>query len=78
MSVSAEADIIRRMLGEGRLTHVNEEGHVAELFGRCPDDGTGSPVYRVSRAGHRIVEVVLRCPSCGHELNASPEMMHLR
>jgi hypothetical protein len=78
MSVSAEADVVARMLDEGRLTYVDQDGHTRELFGSCPDDGSSAPVYRVDRAGHRIVDVVLRCPSCGHDFTAAPASMHLR
>jgi hypothetical protein len=78
MSVSAEADVVARMLDEGRLTHVDQDGHTLELFGSCPDDGSRAPVHRVNRNGRRIVEVMLRCPSCGHDFTAAPESMHLR
>jgi hypothetical protein len=78
MSVSAEADTIQRMLSEGRLTHLDEDGHSLELYGACPDDRTGASVHRVSRSGYRIVEVVLRCPSCGQDFVATPDIMHLR
>jgi len=78
MSVSAESDVVRRMLDDGHLTHVDEGGHMLELFGACPNDGIAASVYRVTRAGHRIVEVVLRCSSCGRDFIAEPEAMHLR
>jgi hypothetical protein len=78
MSISAETDIIRRMLSEGRLTHVDEDGHITELYGHCPDDRSTAPVHRVNRAGKRIDEVVLRCPTCGEDFTAAPEAMHLR
>jgi hypothetical protein len=78
MSVAAEADVIRRMLYEGHLTRIDEGGHARAIYGTCPDDGADAPVRRVSRAGRRIVEVVLRCPSCGRDFAAAPEAMHLR
>lgn len=78
MSIATETEIIRRMLSEGRLTHTMEDGHLAELYGRCPDDNATAPVYRVSRSGNRIDEVVLRCPSCGADFSAAPEALHLR
>ena len=78
MSVAAESDVIRRMLDNGQLTHVDEGGHTRELFGTCPDDRSTASVHRVSRAGNRIVEVVLRCPSCGEDFTAGAEALHLR
>ncbi len=78
MSVAAEATVIRRMLDEGHISQVDTEGHVREICGPCPDDGVSAPVYRLSRAGRRIIEVVLRCPSCGHDFAVAPEAMHLR
>lgn len=78
MSVAAEANVIRRMLDEGHISQVDAEGHVREIVGPCPDDGVSAPVYRVSRAGRRIIEVVFRCPSCGRDFAATPEGTHLR
>ena len=78
MSIAAETDIIRRMLSEGHLTHVDEDGHITELYGHCPDDNSTAPVHRVSRAGSRIDEVVLLCSTCGKDFTAAPEDMHLR
>jgi hypothetical protein len=78
MSVSAESDVIRRMLDEGHLTHVDEDGHTRELFGTCPDDRSTASVHRVSRAGIRIIEVVLRCPSCSQDFTAGADALHLR
>jgi hypothetical protein len=78
MSVAAEADVIRRMLYEGHLTRIDNDGHARAIYGACPDDGADAPVHRVSRAGGRIVEVVLRCPTCGHDFTAAPEGMYLR
>ena len=78
MSVRAEADVVRRMLDEGRLTHIDQDGHSLELCGSCPDDGSRAPVHQVSRVGHRIVEVVLRCPFCGDDFTAEPADMRLR
>lgn len=78
MSIAMETEIIRRILSEGRLTHVDADGHTTELYGRCPDDNASAPVHRVSRVGNRIDEVVLRCPTCGQDFTVAPEAMHLR
>jgi hypothetical protein len=78
MSIGAEAEIIRRMLSEGRLTHVDPDGHITELYGRCPNEDSTAPVHRVERVGNRIAEVVLRCPTCNTDFIAAPEAMHLR
>lgn len=78
MSVSVESGVIQRMLNDGHLTHVDEDGHTRELFGTCPEDRSTASVHRVSRAGNRIVEVVLRCPSCGEDFTAGADALHLR
>ncbi len=77
MNVSTEVDHIRCMLDEGRLVREDEAGHQRELRSSCPADGTGAPVYRVSRSGQRLIEVVFRCPSCARDFPAPPERMHL-
>jgi hypothetical protein len=77
MSVTAEVDRIRHMLDDGLLTQMDEAGHQHELRARCPTDDVGAPVYRVSRSGQRVIEVVFRCPSCGQDFSVSPEQMHL-
>ena len=77
MSLLTEVDLIRRMLDEGRLAHTDEDGHEHELRARCPSDDTSAPVYRVSRSGQQVIEVICRCPSCGQDFTASPERMHL-
>ena len=78
MSVAAESEVVRRMLDDGHLTHVDEDGHARELFGNCPADRSTASVHRVSRAGNRIVEVVLRCPICGQDFTAGADALHLR
>jgi hypothetical protein len=78
MSVATETDIIRRMLSEGRLTHIDESGHIIELYGNCPHDDSIAPVHRVIRIGYRIDSLVMRCPSCGEDFTATTEGLHLR
>ena len=78
MSVTEEADVIRRMLDEGRLARTDDASHLRELYGACPNDGANAPVRRVTRSDRRITEVVFRCPSCGHDFVASAEGMTLR
>jgi len=78
MSVAGETDVIQRMLNDGHLTHLDEGGHVRELYGSCPDDSSNAMVHRVIRSDSHIVEVILRCASCGREFAAAPEAMHLR
>ena len=77
MSVTDDVDQIRQMLDEGRLARTDEAGHQHELRARCPTDDASAPVYRVPRSGQKLIEVVCRCPSCGRDLAASPERMHL-
>jgi hypothetical protein len=77
MGLITEVDLIQRMLDEGRLTQTDQAGHEHELRARCPADETSASVYRVSRSGHKVIEVVCRCPSCGQDFTASPERMHL-
>ena len=77
MSLITEGDLIRRMLDEGRLTQTDEAGHEHELRARCPADDTSAPVYRVSRSGQKVIEVVCRCPGCGQDFAAPPERMQL-
>lgn len=77
MSVSTEVDQIQRMLDAGHLARADEDGHQRELRSQCPADDTDAPVYRVSRSGQRVIEVVFRCPSCARDFPAPPERMHL-
>jgi hypothetical protein len=77
MSLTTEVDLIRRMLDEGRLAQMDDAGHEHELRGRCPTDDMSGSVYRVSRSGQKVIEVVCRCPSCGQDFTAPPERMHL-
>jgi hypothetical protein len=78
MSVATDVDLIRRMLDEGRLAQVDEGGHLREPYATCSRDGASGPVYRVTRAGRKVTEVIFRCPMCGEDFTATPEAMHLR
>ena len=77
MNVSTEADVVERMLSDGRLTKIDEAGHAHTLYGVCPHDGARAPIYRVSRTGHRIIEVVVRCPACGRDTTVEPEALRV-
>jgi hypothetical protein len=78
MTVSAEADVVERMLSGGHITRIDDGGHAHTLYGVCPDDGARAPIHRVSRAGHRIIEVILRCPACGRDITAEPAALRIQ
>lgn len=71
-TVIVGANVIERMVNDGQLTQIDEIGHVHALFGSRPDDGARAVVCQVTREGHRIIEVILRCPSCGRDIAAEP------
>jgi len=78
MSTQEDLQSVRRALQEGRLSVLDTTtGYHRSMYATCPGDGSRAPVYRTTRLGGVIAEVVFRCPVCGKRFVAQPEQIHL-
>lgn len=78
MLAQEDLQAIQQALHQGRITLLDAEtGRLKELCAPCPNDGTLSYVYMITKEHGEISRVTFRCPQCGLRFTAEPERMQL-
>ena len=81
MPATKQTKQIKEILQRGRVYVEDEKGFKMNLYARCPNDATESPVLRVIKTDsttQTVASPVFHCPVCFAEFEADTEDMLLQ